>query len=103
MIITPLVRVEERTEVSPGYYDPFPAFGLYGWYSSAWYGVFYTPPRAYRYPVFFFETTLHDVAKDEVVWIGTIRTIDPENVNAAIQDYVGTVVAALKDKNLLRG
>jgi hypothetical protein len=103
VVITRLVRVEERAEVSPGYYDPFPVFGLYGWYSSAWYGGFYTPPRVYRYPVFFSETTLHDVAKDAVVWTGTIRTIDPENVSAAIENYVETVVEALKDKNLLRG
>jgi hypothetical protein len=103
VIITRLLRVEERTEVSPGYYDPYPAFGLYGWYSSAWYSGFYTPPRVYRYPVYFSETTLYDVIKDEVVWTGTIRTIDPDNVNQAIENYVQSVVAALKEKNILRG
>ncbi|MGH7927124.1 MAG: hypothetical protein ACREQV_04960, partial [Candidatus Binatia bacterium] len=103
VIITRILRVEEGTEVSPGYYDPYPVLGLYGWYSSAWYGSFYTPPRVYRYPVYFSETTLYDVAKDEVVWTGTIRTIDPENVNEAIDNYVETVVVALKEKNILRG
>ena len=103
VMMTKLLRVEKRAEVSPGYYDSFPAFGLYGWYSSAWYGGFYTPPRVYLYPVFFSETTMYDVARDEVIWTGTIRTIDPENVNNAIEDYVETVVAALKEKNLLRG
>ncbi|MGH7824536.1 MAG: hypothetical protein ACREQ7_05095 [Candidatus Binatia bacterium] len=101
VIMTRLVRVEERTEVSPGYFDPFPAFRLYGWYSSAWYGGFYVPPRVYRYPVFFSETTLYDVVKDEVVWTGTMRTIDPENVNEAIENYVQTVIEALKEKNIL--
>lgn len=75
VIITRLLRVEQRADVSPGYYNPYPVFGLYGWYSSAWYGGFYPPPRVYRYPVYFTETTLHDVANDEVVWTGTIRTI----------------------------
>lgn len=103
VIMTRLLRVEQRTEVSPGYYDPYPAFGLYGWYSSAWYGGFYTPPRVYSYPVYFSETTLYDVEKDEVVWTGTIRTIDPENLDQAIDNYVETVVGALKDKNLVRG
>jgi hypothetical protein len=101
VIITRLSRVEERIEVSPGYYDPYPAFGLYGWYSSAWYGGLYTPPTIYSYSVYFSETTLYDVAKDEVVWSGTIRTIDPDNVNEAIDSYVKSVVAALKAKNIL--
>ena len=42
-------------------------------------------------------------AKDEVVWTGTIRMIDPENVDQAIENYVQSVVAALKEKNVLRG
>ncbi|HWO43062.1 MAG TPA: hypothetical protein VNO43_14775 [Candidatus Eisenbacteria bacterium] len=102
-MITRLIGVTRRTEVTPGYYDPFPAFGLYGWYASAWYGGFYVPPRVYRYPVFFSETTLYDVVKDEVVWTGTIRTVDPEEIDEAIDDYASTVVAALQEKNLLRG
>ena len=103
VIITRLLRVEQRTEVSPGYYDPYPAYGLYGWYSSAWYGGFYTPPRVYSYPVYFSETTLYDVEKDDVVWTGTIRTIDPENLNKAIENYVKAVIEALKENNLLKG
>ena len=101
VIITRLTGVDQRTEITPGFYDP-PAVGIYGWYSSAWYGGLYTPPRVYSYPIFYSETTLHDVAKDEIVWSGTIRTIDPENVNDAIEDYVDTVIEALQRKNLLR-
>jgi hypothetical protein len=89
--------------VFPGYYDPYPAYGLYGWYSSAWYGGFYTPPRVYTYPVYYSETTLCDVEKDEIVWTGTIRTIDPENLDEAIEDYVNAVIEALKEKHLLNG
>jgi hypothetical protein len=102
VLITRLTAVDRRSEITPGYYDPFPAFGLYGWYSSAWYG-FYTPPRVYNYPVYYSETTLHDIARNEIVWTGTIRTIDPENISAAIRDYVKTVIDALTEKKLLRG
>jgi hypothetical protein len=35
------------------------------------------------------------------VWSGTIRTIDPDNVNEAIDSYVKSVIAALKAKNIL--
>ena len=101
-LITRLVRVEEKTEIDPGYYDPAPAraFGFYHWYSSAWYG-YYRPPRLYRYEVYVTETTLYDTAKDEVVWTATIKTIPPDDFSEAIDEYVETVVNALKEQNLL--
>ena len=102
-IVTRLVRVEENTDVIPGYYDTYPFSALYGWYSPRLHARLYSPPRIYRYPVYFSETTLYDIANDEVVWAGTIRTIDPENVDEAIKNYVQTVVAALKEKNIVRG
>ncbi len=100
-IVTRLAHVEHRTEVSPGYYNPFPAFGFYGWSSFAWYGL-YEPPRFYGYEVYTSETTLYDVAKNELVWAGTIRTSEPDDVNKAIKGYVETVIKALNEKNLLR-
>jgi hypothetical protein len=47
------------------------------------------------------EATLYDVGKNEVVWSGTSRTIQPDNAGAAIKEYVQAVVAALHNKNLL--
>lgn len=44
VITTRLVRVEKKAEMTPGPYGPFPGFGFYRWYSSAWVG-FYEPPR----------------------------------------------------------
>ena len=85
-IITRLVRAEERIDASPGYHTAFPAIGLYGLYSSAWYAGFYTPGWIRQYPVFFSETTLYDVLKDEVVWTATIRTIDPDNIDEATEN-----------------
>jgi hypothetical protein len=102
-IVTRLVRVEEYTDVIPGYYDPYPFSTLYGWYSPRLHARLYSPPRIYRYPVYLSETTLYDIAKDEVVWAGTIRTIDPENVDEAIRNYAQTVVSALKESSILPG
>lgn len=104
ILVTRLVRVERHTDVSPGYFEPHFSFGYSRWYSPGWYGAgFYTPPRVYRYPIFYSETTLYDASKDTVIWTGTIRTIDPENSSEAIEEYVETVVKTLKDKQLLRG
>jgi hypothetical protein len=103
VIITRLVRVEKKTEVSPGFYQPAPAlgFGFYRGYSAAWTG-YYEPPRVYQYDVYISETSLYDMAKDQLVWTGTVQTTAPDDIDKAIQHYVDTVIDALKDKNLLR-
>jgi hypothetical protein len=100
-IITRLAHVEQRMETSLGYYSPFPAFGFYGWSSFAWYG-WYPPPRLYRYDVYTSETTLYDVAKNEVIWTGTINTTEADDVSKAIKTYVETVIKALDEKNILK-
>lgn len=95
------IRVEEKTQFSPNYF-PVPWFGLYGPHLGAsWYGGYYGAPSAYRYNEFTSETTLYDLKKNEVVWTGTIKTTDSDNVSAAIKDYVAAVVRALDDKHLL--
>ncbi|HZD40506.1 MAG TPA: hypothetical protein VE131_07280, partial [Terriglobales bacterium] len=101
-LITRLVRVEEKTRFSPGYYyhEPFAFHGFYGWYSHAWNG-FYEPPREYHYNVYVSETTLYDLSKDEVVWAATLRTKETENFKEAVEDYAQTVIEALKSKNVL--
>ena len=103
VLVTRLTRVEQRTEASPGYFQPSFGFGYYNWYYPGWYGGFYAPPSFYQYPVYYSETTLYDAAKNEIVWTGTIRTIDPENANETIADYVATIISALKDNRLLPG
>jgi hypothetical protein len=101
-IITRLVRVEKKTEVSPGFYEPAPAltFGFYPGYSAAWLG-YYEPPRIYQYDVYISETSLYDMARNRLVWSGTVQTTDPGDLNKEIKRYVDSVIDALKKKNLL--
>jgi hypothetical protein len=102
VIITRLVRVEKKTEVSPGFYQPAPAigYGFYGGYSSAWLG-YYEPPRIYEYEVYISETSLYDVTKNQMVWTGTAETTDPGDIGNEIKRYVDIVVDALKSKKVL--
>jgi len=103
-LVTRLIRVEQRTDASPGYYQPYFGFGYYNWHHPGWYGGgYYTTPYYYQYPVYYSETTLYNAAKNEIVWTGTIRMIDPENAKEAIEEYVVTVVTALKENHLLPG
>ena len=95
------VSVEQKTQMGPNYY-PMPWFGIYGSHVGAsWQGL-YGAPSVYRYNEYTSETTLYDVGKNEVVWTGTIRTTEPENVRTAIKSYVEAVMKALDEKNLIR-
>jgi hypothetical protein len=102
VVITRLVRVEKKTEVSPGFYQPAPAvgYGFYRGYSSAWLG-YYEPPRIYQYDVYISETSLYDVNKNQLVWSGTVETTDPSDIGNEIRRYVDIVIDALKSKNIL--
>lgn len=100
-IMTRLVRVERKSQVTPGYYDPYPARGFYHWYSSGWAGS-YQPPRVYNYDVYTSETSLYDLNRDRLVWAGTVQTTDPGDIPKETKSYVKTVIDALKEKDLLR-
>lgn len=101
-VITRLVRVEKKTEVTPGFYRPAPAvtFGFYPGYSAAWLG-YYDPPTNYQRDIYISETSLYDLTKNQLVWTGTVQTVNPSDINKEIKLYVETVIEALKSKNLL--
>jgi hypothetical protein len=99
-ILVRSVNVEQKTELGPSYY-PTPSFGFFGGhFSAAWYGL-YGSPSVHRYNEYTSETTLYDLTNNAVVWTGTIRTTEPDNVNTAIKSYVQSVITALNQKNLL--
>ena len=94
-----------KTEQKTNYGTAFPNvwFGVSGSnVGAAWSGL----PVAsgpYRYNEYTSETALYDVAKNELVWSGTTRTAEPENVQTAIKSYVQAVIKALDAQNLLPG
>ena len=96
------VNVEQKTDIGPSYY-PVPGFGIFGrHFGASWYGP-YGAPTVSRYEVYTSEATLFDLAKNEVVWTGTLKSAEPDNINTAIKDYVGEIITALEAKNLLGG
>jgi hypothetical protein len=97
LIIARSVKVEQKTDYGPSYY-PVPIFGIFGRHvSGVWHGG-YGGPSVTRYTEYTSETTLYDVAKDQVVWSATLKTSEPENTNSAIKSYVEAVMDALKEK-----
>ena len=100
VITTRLVRVERQADYLAGPYGPYPGFGYYRWYSTAWVG-FYEPPRLHFYDIYISETSLHDVRKDRLVWSGTAKTTKLDDIGNEIQEFVEVVIRALREKNLL--
>lgn len=100
VIITRLVRVQQKTEIAPGYYAPDPGMAIHPLYTTAW-NDYYEPPIVYRSEVYTSETSLYDTAKNQVVWKGTAQTELPGNINQEIKRYAAIVIGALKEKNLV--
>jgi hypothetical protein len=102
VLITRLVRVETKTNVTPGMYYPAPAltFGFYDAYTAAWLG-YYEPPYVYQYDVYVSETSLYDAATNQLVWTSTVQTQAPGDVDKEIKHYVKRVIEALRRVNLL--
>jgi len=99
-LITRLVRVERKYSTDYGYYyPPLVGFGFYRGYTAAWAG-YYEPAAVYPYDVFISETSLYDTAKTQLVWSATVETL-PQSISKDIAQYVDTVIAALRAKNLL--
>lgn len=94
------IQVEQKTQYTGGYF-PAPWFGFYGPYGGMSWSGLYGAPSVYRYNEYTSETTLYDLGKNEVVWTGTIKTTEPENVKTAIRSYVESVIIALREKNFL--
>jgi hypothetical protein len=102
LIIARPVKAEQKTEYGPSYY-PAPSIGIFGSNVGAvWHGS-YGAPTVTRYTEYTSETTLYDLAKDEIVWTGTLRTRASEDVKAVVKQYVEAVINALKENNLLDG
>ena len=101
LLFARLIHVEQKSHYGPGYF-PYTSFGIFGSNVGAtWHGLG-GAPTVYRYNEYVSETTLHDLSKNEIVWTGTVKTTEPENVRTAIKSYVEAVMKTLQEKNLIR-
>jgi hypothetical protein len=94
------VQTEQKTKLGPTF--PF-SFGIFGSnVGASWSGPAGSASVS-RYKEYTSETALYDLAKNELVWTGTIKTMEPENISTAIKSYVEAVMKALDAQNLLPG
>ena len=98
LLLTRSVKVEEKTHYPA--VGPEISFGIFG--SNAGVGWSGIPGASgpYRYNEYTSETALYDVAKNELVWTGTVTTKEPTNVQTAIKSYVQTITKSPVAQNL---
>jgi hypothetical protein len=100
LLFARLIRVEEKKEYGSSY--PSTSIGISGSnVGVGWYGLGggATVQRYYEYVS---ETILQDLSKNDMVWTGTLRAKERENVQGTIKSYVETVMKTLREKNLIR-
>lgn len=95
VLVTRLVSREQKTQVSPGFYQPVPTMGMYGWYSSAWVG-YYEPPTVYQYDVVTADTSVYSVNAGTLLWSGTTETFSPTDVAKETRGFAKIIIDALK-------
>jgi hypothetical protein len=99
VLVTRLVKEEQKTQVTPGYYRPAP-IGFYPWYSAAWVG-YYEPPTVYQYDVVTAETSLYSPPQSMLVWSGTTETFSPTDVKKETTGFAGVIIEALRKQGII--
>lgn len=99
VLITRLVSTDTKTRVEPARVDG-PSRGFYGWYGSAWGGV-YQPARVYQYDIVTAETSVYGLAADQLLWSGTTETFDPRNIEKETPGFAKIIIDALKKQGII--
>ncbi len=112
VIVTHVVGIDEESIYRPsaGY-----AYGGYGggYYRGGHYGGLYSyyphvntyvhnPGYYSTHETYTIETSLYDVASEELVWTARSRTFSPESVDEVIVDLTKLLIKDLADKNLIK-
>lgn len=93
------VKLEQKTSYGPAL--PYFSFGIFGSQGGAAWSGLPGGTGAYQYDEYTSEIVLYDLAKNELVWSGTIRMTEPANVQTAIKSHAEVVIKALDEQNLL--
>ncbi len=101
VIITRLVKVENKVAVSqpsPPITARYPYY--YGYYSRAWVG-YYEPPVVQQYDIVISETTVFVKDRAEPVWSGTTETFAPTDLKKETTGFAKVVIEALSKEALI--
>ena len=105
VIVTRVVKVEQRTQVVPGT-PAFPGFGtdIYGFYGSGWGGVwtgYASPPAVFQYDEVKVETKLFQAGDAGLVWAAQSEVFAPTDARKDSADFASRIIAALAARKLI--
>jgi hypothetical protein len=105
VIVTRVVKVEQRTQVVPGT-PVFPGFGtdIYGFYGSGWGGVwtgYASPPAVFQYDEVKVETKLFQAGDAALVWAAQSEVFAPTDARKDSADFASRIIAALAARKLI--
>jgi hypothetical protein len=95
-----LIKTEEKTQYGQTGF-PYTTLGVFGDNAAVSWSGLGGATTVTRYNEYVSETTLQDLGKNEIVWTGTIRTTQPNNVQTGIRSYVDAVMKTLRERNLI--
>jgi hypothetical protein len=93
------VKVEQKTHYPA--IGPEISFGIFGSNAAAGWSGIPGSSGPTRYNEYTSETALYDVARNELVWTGTIKGKEQTNLQTSIKSHVQTVTKALAAQDLL--
>lgn len=112
VLITHMVAVDEETVYRPS--TGYMYGGAYGgYYHGGYYGSMYSyyphvnsyvhdPGYYTTHETYTLETSLYDVATEDLVWTARTRTFSPGSVDEVIVDLTKLLIKDLVDKNLIK-
>jgi hypothetical protein len=98
VLVTRVLRVQRKVDVSPGYAVPGGYGGrFYGWYGATW----ATAPEIRAYDVLTIESTLWDIKREQAVWSGISESTDPKEVTKVTRELAEALIAKMKEDKVL--
>jgi hypothetical protein len=106
VVITSVKGVDERVNYETYYYPTvgyrWSRFGrYYYWYQD----IYYTPRYYDYYKVYNVETVIYNINEGDIkslVWVGTMNLVDPQTINASVNDYVNSIIKRLEREKLIK-
>lgn len=96
-IVFRVVDQRQQTTVAPPTYAPASFWGFYG--SAA--GVRPNPAHVRTDTLVRVETSVYDLAADELVWVGTTQTVNPSDVPSLVDGVATAVATDMREHGLL--
>ena len=98
VLTTRVQRVQQKVDVSPGYYG-YPGYGgFYGWYGGAWASA----PMVSQYEVVTLETTVWDPHNEKLIWAATTERVASTDIPQVTEQLAQTLIPRMKSDHILR-